>query len=93
MAACACKQRSGPLGDGNVKVRRETGGRGGKTVTTVRGLPLDEVALQLLSKQLKAACGTGGTCKDGVVEVQGDHVERVMGWLTQQGFKPKRAGG
>lgn len=93
VAACVCKQKIGPLGDGNVKVRRETGGRGGKTVTAVRGLPLDEVALQALAKQLKAACGSGGTAKDGVVEVQGDHVERVMAWLTTQGWKPKRAGG
>lgn len=93
LAACVCKQKTGPLGDGNVKVRRETGGRGGKTVTAVRGLPLDEVALQQLAKQLKAACGTGGTCKDGVVEIQGDQVERVMAWLTAQGWKPKKAGG
>ncbi len=92
-SACVCKTKSGPLGDGNVKVRRETGGRGGKTVTTVRGLPLDETALQALAKQLKAACGSGGTCKDGVVEVQGDHVERVMSWLAGKGWKPKRAGG
>lgn len=92
VAACVCKKSPGPLGDGNVKVRRETGGRGGKTVTTVRGLPLDETALQALAKQLKAACGSGGTCKDGVVEIQGDHCERVMAWLTTQGYKPKRAG-
>lgn len=75
-----------------MRVQRETGGRGGKTVTVVRGLPLDAAALQQLAKQLKAACGTGGTCKDGVVEVQGDHVERVLAWLSQQGFAPKRAG-
>lgn len=93
VAACVCKQKTGPLGDGNVKVRRETGGRGGKTVTAVRGLPLDEAALQQLAKQLKAACGTGGTCKDGVVEIQGDQVERVMAWLTSKGYTPKRAGG
>ncbi len=93
LAACVCKQKTGPLGDGNVKVRRETGGRGGKTVTAVRGLPLDEAALQQLAKQLKAACGTGGTCKDGVVEIQGDQVERVMAWLTSKGYTPKRAGG
>jgi translation initiation factor 1 len=93
VAACACKKSGAPQGDGNVRVRRETGGRGGKTVTTVRGLPLDEAALQRLAKQLKAACGSGGTVKDGVVEVQGDHVERAIAWLTQQGWKPKRAGG
>ncbi|MBH9578457.1 translation initiation factor Sui1 [Inhella proteolytica] len=93
VAVCACKKGGAPLGDGQVRVRRETGGRGGKTVTTVRGLPLAEAALQQLAKQLKAACGTGGTCKGGVVEVHGDHVERVLAWLTQQGYKPKKAGG
>lgn len=93
VAACVCKSKTAVLGDGNVKVRRETGRRGGKTVTTVRGLPLAEAELQALAKQLKAACGSGGTCKDGVVEVQGDHVERVLAWLTAQGWKPKKAGG
>jgi translation initiation factor 1 len=94
VAACSCKKKGGaPLGDGKVRVRGETGGRGGKTVTTVRGLALDEAALQTLGKQLKAACGSGGTVKDGVIEIQGDHVERVMAWLTQKGFAPKQAGG
>ena len=92
VAVCACRASGAPRGDGKVRVQRETGGRGGKTVTVVRGLPLDAAALQQLAKQLKAACGTGGTCKDGVVEVQGDHVERVLAWLSQQGFAPKRAG-
>ncbi|MBN8505338.1 MAG: translation initiation factor Sui1 [Burkholderiales bacterium] len=94
VAACLCGQRSAQaLGDGQVRVRRETGGRGGKTVTTVRGLPLAETELQQLAKQLKATCGSGGTCKDGVVEIQGDQVERVMHWLSAKGYKPKRAGG
>ena len=77
-AACACRKPGALPGDGQVCVRRETGGRGGKTVTTVRGLPLVEVELQQFGKQLKAACGSGGTVKDGVLEVQGDHVERAL---------------
>ena len=95
MAGCLCKQASKapPGGDGVARVSREKQGRGGKTVTVVRGLPLAAEALAALGKQLRAACGAGGTCKDGVLEVQGDHVERVVEWLKQQGFKARRAGG
>jgi translation initiation factor 1 len=59
----------------------------------VRGLPLAEAELQQLAKQLKAACGSGGSCKDGVVEIQGDQVERVLAWLQARGHAAKRAGG
>ena len=62
-------------------------------MTVVRGLALDAVALNALGKQLKAACGSGGTVKDGMVEVQGDHCERVMAALKALGFVVKRAGG
>jgi len=95
LAQCVCKQWDATrvLGDGMVRVQRETKGRGGKVVTVVRGLPLDATALAELTKKLKAACGSGGTVKDGLVEVQGDHVERVMTWLQGQGYKPKRVGG
>ncbi len=81
------------MGDGIVRVSREKSGRGGKTVTVVRGLMLDDMALTATGKQLRAACGTGGTTKDGVIEVQGDHVDRVMTWLTQAGHRVKRVGG
>ena len=94
VAQCMCsKQQAVPAGDGIVRVSRETKGRGGKAVTLVKGLALDAAALTALGKQLKAACGSGGTVKDGVIEVQGDHVERVMGLLQAQGYKVKRAGG
>ncbi|MEY2689727.1 MAG: hypothetical protein RL375_3926 [Pseudomonadota bacterium] len=76
-----------------MRVSREKSGRGGKTVTVVRGLALGDMALTATGKQLRAACGTGGTTKDGVIEVQGDHVERVMAWLTQAGHRVKRVGG
>ncbi|MCE3270698.1 MAG: yciH [Ramlibacter sp.] len=82
-----------PAGDGIVRVQRETKGRGGKAVTLVRGVPVDADALAALGKELKGACGSGGTVKDGVIEVQGDHVEKVMAWLQQRGYKVKRAGG
>lgn len=94
LAACICKAaRPIPAGDGIVRVSREKQGRGGKTVTVVRGLVLDAIALTTTGKQLRAACGAGGTAKDGVIEVQGDHVERVMAWLTQAGHQVRRAGG
>ena len=94
--ACACKANARaavPAGDGVVRVSRETKGRGGKGVTLVRGLALDAAGLAALGKELKAACGTGGTVKEGVIEIQGDHVERIMAMLQAKGHKVKRAGG
>jgi translation initiation factor 1 len=95
---CAANKRalaaaSSASADGVVRVQRETKGRGGKSVTLVRGLALDAAALGALGKQLKAACGTGGTAKDGVIEVQGDHVVTVMAVLAKLGYAVKRAGG
>jgi translation initiation factor 1 len=94
VAACVCKAAAPmPAGDGVARVWRETKGRGGKAVTLVKGLALDATALAALGKQLKAACGSGGTVKDGVIEVQGDHAERVVQELTRLGHRAKRAGG
>lgn len=90
VAACACKAASAPVGDGIARVSRQSKGRGGKTVTLVKGLALDPVALAALGKQLRTACGSGGTMKDGVLEVQGDHVERILDELGKQGYKAKR---
>jgi translation initiation factor 1 len=93
VAVCLCKAAKTPLGDGSVRVSRESKGRGGKTVTLVRGVALEEAALAALGKRLRSACGTGGTVKDGVLEVQGDHTERVIALLQAEGFAVKRAGG
>jgi translation initiation factor 1 len=95
LAECVCKSaaRAGPAGDGVVRVSRQTKGRGGKSVTLVKGLALDPLALAALGKQLRTACGSGGTVKDGVIEVQGDHCELVMETLKTLGHDPKRAGG
>ena len=93
LAACICSQKAAPAGDGIVRVSRETKGRAGKGVTLVKGLALDAAALAQTAKQLKAACGSGGTVKDGVIEIQGDHVERVIEWLKKDGLTVKRAGG
>jgi translation initiation factor 1 len=95
-AACACAARAAatmPAGDGIARVRRETQRRGGKTVTVVRDAPLAADALAALGKRLRTACGTGGTAKDGVLELQGDHVERVLALLAAEGIRAKRAGG
>jgi translation initiation factor 1 len=91
---CACRQaQTAPAGDGVVRVSRETKGRAGKGVTIVRGVPLDAAGLALLGKELKAACGSGGTVKDGTIEVQGDHVDTVIERLKKKGWVVKRAGG
>lgn len=95
LAACACKAlaKAAPAGDGTARVTREKQGRGGKTVTVVRGLVLDDESLAALGKRLRAACGAGGTLKDGVLEVQGDHADKVLALLLAEGHRAKRAGG
>lgn len=93
LSECACKSKAVPKGDGVVRVSRQTKGRGGKSVTLVKGLMLDPAALALLGKQLRTACGSGGTVKDGVIEVQGDHCEQIMTELRKHGHNPKRTGG
>ena len=94
VAQCVCKQTIAvPVGDGVVRVSRETKGRGGKAVTLVKGLALASDELTELGKRLKAACGSGGTVKDGVIEIQGDHSDKVVALLKAQGHTVKRAGG
>ena len=79
--------------DGIVRVSHETKGRKGKGVALIKGLALDADVLALTAKQLKAACGSGGTVKDGVIEIQGDHRDLVVAALVKQGRTVKRAGG
>jgi translation initiation factor 1 len=89
---CRCgKELSVPSGDGIVRVRREV--RSGKTVTVVLGLLLREPELKEVGQKLKQMCGTGGTVKDGAIEVQGDHRDRIVAHLTAAGHTVKRAGG
>ena len=76
-----------------IRVHRETKGRGGKAVTVITGLVLEDLQLHKLSKELKALCGSGGTVKESGIEVQGDHVDRVVAVLIAKGFKAKRSGG
>jgi len=79
--------------DGIVRLQRETKGRKGKGVTLITGVPLPPEELKQLAKRLKQMCGTGGTVKDGVIEVQGDHRELLLAELQKLGWKVKLAGG
>jgi len=92
-AACVCKLKALPVTDGIVRVSHETKGRKGKGVTLIKGVALDALALGLLGKQLKSGCGSGGTTKDGVIEIQGDHRDFVVVALQKQGMVVKRTGG
>ena len=84
--------KSGVPNDGVIRIFRERGGRNGKVVTVVRGLP-SGVALPALAADLKRLCGAGGTVKGGVLEIQGDHRERLAERLREQGYPVKLAGG
>jgi translation initiation factor 1 len=76
-----------------VEVRREVAGRRGKAVTTVSGVPVDDAGLKALAGKLKKRCGVGGSVKDGVIEIQGDHRDIVVQVLEGEGYKPVLAGG
>jgi translation initiation factor 1 len=104
--ACGCSKKKGaaqPAGsrsvggnkipnDGVVRVQIESKGRGGKTVSLVTGLALNDEALKKLSSDLKRMCGTGGTVKDRVIEIQGDHRDELVEELKKLGYKAKRVG-
>ncbi len=93
-SVCACgKKKAASHGDGIVRIGRETKGRKGKGVTVITGVPLDEGGLLELAKQLKQKCGTGGTVKGGVIEIQGDQRETLIEVLVKQGYKVKTIGG
>jgi translation initiation factor 1 len=92
--SCTCfRAPAREPGDGVVRVRRESKGRGGKTVTAISGVPLDDRALEELAGELKRRCGTGGTAKDGLIVIQGDHVEPLIAELRKRGYTVKKSGG
>ena len=91
---CRCKQQTAPAkGDGIVRIQRESKGRKGKGVTLITGIPLSGDELKKLAKNLKQKCGTGGTVKNGVVEIQGEHRDLLLAELQKHGWKVKIAGG
>jgi translation initiation factor 1 len=99
IAQCVCKTASGQstraalAQAGPARVARQTQGRAGKAVTIVSGLPLDDPGLEELAKELKRRCGTGGTVKNGVIEIQGEHRDSVVAELVRRGYPAKRSGG
>ncbi len=94
VTACVCRGATKPAhGDGIVRVSRETKGRAGKGVTTISGVPITADDLDTLATRLKKRCGTGGTVKDGVIEIQGEHRDTLIAELTKLGFKVKKVGG
>ncbi len=95
LAKCNCKKKKSnlPKGDGKVRVERSTKGRKGKGVSLISGLPLENAELKGLAKKLKQRCATGGTVKNGVIEIQGDHRDFLVRELNMLGYKAKKAGG
>jgi len=94
-ADCRCRlvAAATPAGDGIVRLRRETRGRGGKAVTVVSGLPETGDALKQRARTLKQRCGVGGAVKDGEIEIQGDQRATIRTYLESEGFTVKLAGG
>ena len=95
---CSCKKNqpkshSNIQLDGIIRIRRETKGRKGKTVTSISGFQEGTDDLKKIAKTLKSLCGSGGSIKDGVIIIQGDHRQTVQSELQKQGFKVKLAGG
>ena len=96
IAQCACKDtrgRSVRSEKGAVRVSRVTAGRGGKAVSVITGLPLDEAGLAALAKELKQRCGSGGTVREGAIEIQGEHRDTLVAELAKRGYPARRAGG
>jgi translation initiation factor 1 len=91
---CVCpKGAPGAASLRAVRVGRETKGRAGKGVTTITGLPLSASEIDALAAQLKKRCGSGGTVRDGVIEIQGDHRDAIVAALIQLGWPAKKSGG
>ena len=95
---CSCKRKKAKLQnniqfDGIIRISRESKGRKGKTVTAISGFQEGTDDLKQIAKTLKNQCGTGGSIKDGIIIIQGDHRQTIQSELQKQGFKVKLAGG
>jgi translation initiation factor 1 len=91
---CVCpKGAPGAAKSGVVRVGREVKGRAGKGVTTVTGLPLGPADIEALATGLKKRCGSGGTVRDGIIEIQGDHRDAIVAELAKLGWPAKKSGG
>jgi len=86
-------EESQPTGDGIIRIRREVKGRGGKTVTTISGVPGSQETRKEIAAQLKRQCGTGGAVKDRIIIIQGDHRETLLKYFIEKGYQAKLAGG
>jgi len=94
IAGCICgKKKQLTASDGIVRIGRETKGRKGKGVTLISGIPFDQSGLLELGKELKKCCGSGGTVKNGIIEIQGDHRDQLFEELQKRGWVVKRCGG
>jgi translation initiation factor 1 len=102
VSACSCKKRkvvkadrqsTSYPSDGTIRIRREVKGREGKTVTAVFGVPLEDEELQKFARTLKCRCGAGGSVKDGVIVIQGDHRQTLLDEIKKHGYTAKLAGG
>ena len=96
VARCACaggRRARRPQTSGPVRVGRQTKGRKGSGVTVITGLPLSTAELTELAGDLKRRCGSGGTVRDGTIEIQGDHRDLLVAELAARGWPAKRAGG
>jgi translation initiation factor 1 len=89
----APRPAAAPTGPARVRVSREVAGRGGRGVSVIRGLPLAPAALEELAARLKRLCGAGGAVRDGAIEIQGEHRDRLVAELAKLGYAAKRAGG
>jgi len=86
------KPIAAPENDGIVRISRQTKGRKGKGVTLITGVPLEGSDLKNLARELKQRCGTGGTIKNGIIEIQGDHRDLLCAELSKNGWTVKKAG-
>jgi len=94
VSACTCRTSTAAAPDGAaVRIRRETKGRHGKTVTLISGIPGGSEAIRSLAADLKKLCGSGGSAKDGIILIQGDHRSKIAGWLEGKGMTVKQHGG